>query len=133
MNITTDSALRSIGASWYMSQNKILVGQSKEFEKNSRVFIDRDQPLIPAITIKEEEIKVHEDRIKELRMQIKEALEELDNVEYLDLSDNLNTTAASKVEEEEENEAIAVDEQETVKVEVKPEELVKVEIKAESS
>ena len=74
----------SIATSWYMNQNKILIGQSKDFEKNSRVFVDREQPLIPAISVKEEEIRAQENRIQELRKEIKQALQELEEMEMLE-------------------------------------------------
>lgn len=42
----SDSVLRSVAASLYLNPNKIISGQEKDFAKNPRVFIDRDQPLI---------------------------------------------------------------------------------------
>jgi len=71
-----------VAASWYLNQNKILVGQDiKEFTKNPRVFIDRDQPIIPAMSIKEDEIQQQEAKVKELRKQMEIALKELKNLD----------------------------------------------------
>jgi len=39
--------MRSVAASWYLNQTKPLLGQEKDFAKNARIFIDREQPLIP--------------------------------------------------------------------------------------
>lgn len=88
-DLPNERAFMSIAASWYINQNKILVGQSKDFEKNSRIFVDREQPLIPAISVKEEEIKAQEERIQELRKQIKQALQDLEEMETLDGIDAL--------------------------------------------
>jgi hypothetical protein len=38
--------VRSVAASLYLNPNKIITGQEKEFLKNPRVNINRDQPLI---------------------------------------------------------------------------------------
>ena len=93
--LSNERAFMSIAASWYINQNKILVGQSKEFEKNSRIFVDREQPLIPAISVKEEEIKAQENRIQELRKEIKQALQELEEMDDIDslLQANIHTAA----------------------------------------
>ena len=47
--ITNETVLRSVAASWYLNQTKPLLGQEKEFSKNARIFIDREQPLLPVI------------------------------------------------------------------------------------
>ncbi len=44
--MTNDSLMRSVAASLYLNSNKIIVGQEKDFAKNPRVFIDKEQPLI---------------------------------------------------------------------------------------
>jgi hypothetical protein len=48
---SNETVLRSVAASWYLNQNKNLIGQEKEFTKNARIFIDREQPLIPVCYI----------------------------------------------------------------------------------
>jgi hypothetical protein len=70
-----------VAVSCYLNPNKILIGQDKEFSKNARVFIDRDQPLIPAVSIKEEDIKLQEAKLKEIRKKIKLAIEDLENMD----------------------------------------------------
>jgi hypothetical protein len=76
--LSNENILRSVAASWYLNQNKILIGQDiKEFTKNPRVFIDRDQPIIPAMSIKEDEIQQQEAKVKELRKQMEITLNEL--------------------------------------------------------
>ena len=70
-----------MAVSCYLNPNKILIGQDKEFSKNARVFIDRDQPLIPAVSIKEEDIKLQEAKLKEIRKKIKLAIEDLENMD----------------------------------------------------
>ena len=48
MNVSDENVIRSVSVSWYLNQNKALIGQDpKEFEKNCRVFVEREQPLIP--------------------------------------------------------------------------------------
>ncbi len=44
--MTNDTLMRSVAASLYLNSNKIIVGQEKDFAKNPRVFIDKEQPLI---------------------------------------------------------------------------------------
>jgi hypothetical protein len=46
-SLSNENVLRSVAASWYVNQTKALTGQEKEFGKNARIFIDREQPLIP--------------------------------------------------------------------------------------
>jgi hypothetical protein len=70
-----------VAVSCYLNPNKILIGQDKDFSKNARVFIDRDQPLIPAVSIKEEDIKLQEAKLKEIRKKIKLAIEDLENMD----------------------------------------------------
>ena len=70
-----------MAVSCYLNPNKILIGQDKDFSKNARVFIDRDQPLIPAVSIKEEDIKLQEAKLKEIRKKIKLAIEDLENMD----------------------------------------------------
>ncbi len=65
-----------------MNPNKIILGQDKEFNKNARVFIDRDQPLITAYTVKEEEIKQQEAKLREMRKQLQQALNEYENFDF---------------------------------------------------
>lgn len=81
--ITNETVLRSVAASWYLNQTKPLLGQEKEFSKNARIFIDREQPLIPQLSVKEAEIKLQESRVKEIRKQMQAALDELENVDCL--------------------------------------------------
>ena len=80
-----------MAVSCYLNPNKILLGQDKEFAKNARVFIDREQPLIPAVSIKEEDIKMQEAKLKEMRKQLQIALEDFENMDiedYLSLNDS---------------------------------------------
>jgi hypothetical protein len=58
-SLTNDSVLRSVAASWYLNQSKALVGQEKEFAKNARIFIDREQPLIPVCKFRFTQFNVH--------------------------------------------------------------------------
>ncbi|CAF0730890.1 unnamed protein product [Brachionus calyciflorus] len=82
LEVTDENVMRSVAVSWYMNQNKVLVGQDpKEFDKNCRVFIERDQPLIPMIKIKEDDLKDQENKIKQLRKAIQDALNEYENVD----------------------------------------------------
>jgi hypothetical protein len=79
--ITNETALRSVAVSCYLNPNKILIGQDNEFTKNARVYIDRDQPLIPAVSIKEEDIKQQEAKLKEIRKKLQLAIEDLENMD----------------------------------------------------
>lgn len=78
---SNETALRSVAVACYLNPNKILIGQDKEFSKNARVYIDRDQPLIPAVSIKEEDIKQQEAKLKEIRKKLKLAIEDLENMD----------------------------------------------------
>lgn len=89
-DISDESELRSVAASCYLNPNKIMIGQEREgFSKNARVFIDRDQPLISALTVKEEDIKKQEAKIKEMRKKLQLALKDYENLnfDYLDKID----------------------------------------------
>ena len=71
--------MRSIAVASYMNPNKQLNGQSKDFTKNARVFINRDQPLIPEVVVKEDLVKQQEEKLKEIRNKLKIALEDYEN------------------------------------------------------
>jgi len=88
-NFTTsnDTVLRSVAASWFLNQNKILIGQDKEFSKNARIFIDRDQPLIPQTSVKEDDIKQQEIKVIEMRKKLQLALDDLENVDRIDMTE----------------------------------------------
>ena len=86
-----------MAVSCYLNPNKILLGQEKDFSKNARVFIDRDQPLIPAVNIKEEDVKLQEAKLKEMRKQLKLALEDFEN---MDLDEYLLETKMTPLEQE---------------------------------
>jgi hypothetical protein len=86
-----------VAVSCYLNPNKILLGQEKDFSKNARVFIDRDQPLIPAVNIKEEDVKLQEAKLKEMRKQLKLALEDFEN---MDLDEYLLETKMTPLEQE---------------------------------
>jgi hypothetical protein len=79
--------MRSVAVSWYMNQNKALLGQDKDFVKNCRIFIDREQPLIPATLIKENEVKRQENKLKELRKKLQQALDDYENFDSLLVED----------------------------------------------
>ncbi|RNA28699.1 Methyl- -binding domain 2 [Brachionus plicatilis] len=82
VNVSDENAIRSVAVSWYLNQNKALVGQDpKEFEKNSRVFFERDQPLIPLTKVKEEDLKTQENKIKELRKAIQQAISDYEDLD----------------------------------------------------
>lgn len=102
--LSNENILRSVAASWYLNQNKILIGQDiKEFTKNPRVFIDRDQPIIPAMSIKEDEIQQQEAKVKALRKQMETTLNELKNLDNsilnaVDLKCETNTNNEEEVQ-----------------------------------
>jgi len=136
LNISSESALRSVAVSWYLNPNKLLLGQDKEFIKNPRVFIDRDQPLIPAITIKDEEIKQQEKKIKDIREKIRQTMSELENLEHddelgemADIVEEAETNDNGEVEEKKEGRE--VEEETTNETEDVDMDAVKVEPKEE--
>jgi hypothetical protein len=80
-----------------------MLGQDKDFNKNARVFIDRDQPLISAYTVKEEEIKQQEAKLKEMRKQLEQALHEYENfdidyVEKIEINNANSISGGSDIE-----------------------------------
>ena len=75
-----------MAVSCYLNPNKILIGQDKDFSKNARVFIDRDQPLIPAVSIKEEDIKLQEAKLKEIRKKNRNL--SMNNPRYIKIFDS---------------------------------------------
>jgi hypothetical protein len=85
--VSNENVLRSVAASWYLNQSKSLLGQEKEFAKNARIFIDREQPLIPQTAVKENEIKLQEQKLKQIRKKIQQALKEVENMDYITLEE----------------------------------------------
>lgn len=86
-SISNENVLRSVATSWYLNQSKALIGQEKEFGKNARIFIDREQPLIPQTAVKENEIKMQEQKLKALRKKVQLALKEFESMDYMTIDE----------------------------------------------
>jgi hypothetical protein len=152
--LSDENVLRSVAVSWYLNQNKSLTGQDKEFVKNARIFIDHEQPLIPVsrlklttylnllyylkmtnfflifkiLTIKEDDIKKQEAKLKELRHKLCAARDDYESVDTkrgLPATKRLKVEPAvvseTKVEETEEEEMVKVELPDEVKEEPKSE------------
>lgn len=124
--------------SCYLNPNKILIGQDKEFSKNARVYIDRDQPLIPAVSIKEEDIKAQEAKLKEIRKKLKLAIEDLENMdieEYLLENNKIENDQISDIKPNPIKNGLKIDNDfngEIIIEEDDEEDYVKVELKTEA-
>jgi len=81
-DISNESEMRSVAASSYQHPSRTMLGQTREFNKNARVFIDREQPVMPAFSVKDEEVKLQEHRVKKLRKQLALTLQELNEFDY---------------------------------------------------
>lgn len=97
--LSNESVLRSVAASWYLNQSKSLTGQEKEFSKNARIFIDREQPLIPQSSIKEIEIKSQEKKLKEIRKQLQSTLMDLENMDFMSIEE-IELAEQERIEQE---------------------------------
>jgi len=77
-HLSEDTLLRSIATALHVHTTPITgqLGSKSNLEKNPGVFMNPDQPLVQALTISDDDIKMQEERVQAARRKLEKALNE---------------------------------------------------------
>jgi len=75
-HVKHETLLQSVATALHVSSVPITgqTGSKSSLEKNSGVFLNPDQPLIQAMTVRDEDIRQQEDRVHSVRKKLEEAV-----------------------------------------------------------
>ncbi|CAF2870337.1 unnamed protein product [Rotaria sp. Silwood2] len=80
LNMSPETIVISLATSLHLySNSRALFGQSKQFQKNPTIHVQRDQPLIEYVTITDEHIRAQEGKVNELRRRIQQTMHSNNN------------------------------------------------------